>query len=419
MKRLRWLVLLGLIGSVVGCLEQEELSAPSFEGDTILAPSEGDVAEQHQGLQQTQVVYVNFTGVTVTACPTESYCSDAAGNRSTIISRFFGEDSITWAPYSNQSGRTRVMQELEEAFGPFDVELVTSRPAGGDYTMLVVSDTYREGLGVAPLDCGNRWKNDIAFVYRAGEFSPEMVANAAVHELGHAFGLAHVERKSDYMYYLADSFSNRFTRSRYDGEHAQNRCTEGVEQDGPGLLFENLGPRRFNGHFADDDGSVHEAAIDALYEAGITSGCSGGPLPKFCPRDNVRRGQMAVFLDRALELEPATQQYFDDTLGTWYQDQANRLAEAGITSGCRHREYCGNDEVTRAQMAVFLSRAFDLPPATQNYFDDTNGAWYEDAANRLAEAGITSGCGQRRYCGQDRVTREQMASFLARALGLI
>ena len=50
--------------------------------------------------------------------------------------------------------------------------------------------------------------------------------------------------------------------------------------------------------FADDNGSPHEADINALASSGITLGC--GPSA-FCPQAVVTRGQMAAFLHRALE----------------------------------------------------------------------------------------------------------------------
>jgi hypothetical protein len=40
--------------------------------------------------------------------------------------------------------------------------------------------------------------------------------------------------------------------------------------------------------------------IEALYHSGITSGCGGG---NFCPNSAVTRGQMAVFLAKALGLQ--------------------------------------------------------------------------------------------------------------------
>ena len=42
--------------------------------------------------------------------------------------------------------------------------------------------------------------------------------------------------------------------------------------------------------------------IEALAAAGITTGCSAAP-PLYCPDDPVTRGQMAVFLSKALGLQ--------------------------------------------------------------------------------------------------------------------
>ena len=66
-------------------------------------------------------------------------------------------------------------------------------------------------------------------------------------------------------------------------------------------------------------------------------------------------------------------------------------------------------------MAGFLVRALDLPPATKDYFTDDDNSSLEGAINALAEAGVTGGCGDGKYCPNTAVTREQMAAFLLRA----
>ena len=50
--------------------------------------------------------------------------------------------------------------------------------------------------------------------------------------------------------------------------------------------------------FADIGGNLHAADIDALFDTGITRGCSADPL-LFCPDQAASRAQMAVFLERA------------------------------------------------------------------------------------------------------------------------
>ena len=95
------------------------------------------------------------------------------------------------------------------------------------------------------------------------------------------------------------------------------------------------------------------------------------------------------------------------------------LAQQGITAGCDSHRYCPDEPVTRGQMAAFLHRALDLPAAQHDPFDDDNDARFQDVINRLAQQGITTGCGTRRYCPDEPVTRGQMAAFLHRAEDLI
>ena len=104
--------------------------------------------------------------------------------------------------------------------------------------------------------------------------------------------------------------------------------------------------------------------IEALYNDGVTSGCGNG---NFCPGGNVTRAQMAVFLLRAehgADYTPPQVEHsrFNDVLDDfWAKDWIEQLAEEGITSGCGGGNYCPGSSVTRAQMAVFLVRAFTLP----------------------------------------------------------
>ena len=155
-----------------------------------------------------------------------------------------------------------------------------------------------------------------------------------------------------------------------------------------------------------------DVQIEWLYQSGITAGCSP---TLFCPKGKVTRAQMALFLDRALDLPDATTDYFDDDDGKTGEGSINALAKARITGGCGPRRFCPTAAVTRAQMAMFLDRALGLPNGTTDYFDDDDGKTGEVSINALAASGITGGCGPRLYCPTRAVTREQMAAFLYRA----
>ncbi len=165
--------------------------------------------------------------------------------------------------------------------------------------------------------------------------------------------------------------------------------------------------------FGDIASSPFIADIAWIAEQGITNGCGNG---QYCPSTTVTRDQMASFIARALSLPAATTDYFPDDAGTIFEADINRLAAAGITNGCGDGLYCPTRPVTRDQMASFIARALTLPAATANYFSDDTGSIHEADINRLAMAGISNGCAAGLYCPLDVVTREQMAAFLHRAL---
>ena len=152
--------------------------------------------------------------------------------------------------------------------------------------------------------------------------------------------------------------------------------------------------------------------IQWAFDQGITFGCAPD---LFCTNNAVTRAEMASFLVRALDLPPATEDHFADDEGSIHESAINRIAEAGITGGCGTDRFCPSARVTRAEMASFLARAYDLPPATEDHFVDDETSMHESNINRLAEAGIAAGCATDRFCPSSSVTRGQMTAFLFRA----
>jgi hypothetical protein len=71
-------------------------------------------------------------------------------------------------------------------------------------------------------------------------------------------------------------------------------------------------------------------------------------------------------------------------------------------------------------MAVFLVRAFAIPvlPPSGVFADVAVGEWYAGAVEAIRTVGITAGCSGSPllYCPTGRVLRDQMGSFLARAV---
>jgi hypothetical protein len=167
------------------------------------------------------------------------------------------------------------------------------------------------------------------------------------------------------------------------------------------------------GPFWDDETSVHQADIASAWESGVTNGCGYG---RYCPSGLVTRGQMAAFLVRSLGLPATSKDHFHDDEGHLFEADINALAQAGITAGCSSARFCPDDPVTRAQIASFLRRGLGLPATSKDHFHDDEGHLFEADINALAQAGITAGCSSTRFCPDDPVRRDQMASFLVRSV---
>ncbi len=113
-----------------------------------------------------------------------------------------------------------------------------------------------------------------------------------------------------------------------------------------------------------------EPWIDEYYREGLTTGCGVSPL-RFCPENQTTRAEMAVFILRAMHSSgwapPAATGVFSDVpvLGKeWMQPWIEEYYHAGITTGCgvSPLRYCPENNTTRAEMAVFLDRAYALYP---------------------------------------------------------
>jgi subtilisin family serine protease len=111
------------------------------------------------------------------------------------------------------------------------------------------------------------------------------------------------------------------------------------------------------------------AYIEQFATLGITTGCGTNDAGQrlFCPDRNVTRAEMAVFIDRAKGYgtppTPKGQTFADVSPDYWAYAFIEQFAQLGITTGCGadgqgRRLYCPDRNVTRAEMAVFIIRAY-------------------------------------------------------------
>jgi hypothetical protein len=201
-----------------------------------------------------------------------------------------------------------------------------------------------------------------------------------------------------------------------------------IQVDDPGDTV-GIAPAAFFSDFLDvPQAHQFHPFVETIFRSGVTAGCGAGI---FCPDQAITRAQMAVFLLKArygtcFAPPSATGTVFADVpQDAFAADWIEELAAEGVTSGCGGANYCPDDPVTRAQMAVFLLKtdlgaAYAPPPATGLFEDVPAGAFAADWIEDLYTRGITGGCSVTPllYCPGSSSTRGQMGVFLTKTLGL-
>ena len=167
--------------------------------------------------------------------------------------------------------------------------------------------------------------------------------------------------------------------------------------------------------------------IEGIYAAGLTVGFPDGT---YRPDNPVTRAEMAVFIKKGIHgstySPPAADgsHPFSDIAGHWAEEWIEDLYDEGFTSGFPDGTYRPQNNVTRAEMAVFLKKAihgsaYTSPaPDGSHPFSDIGGHWAEAWIEDLYDEGITSGYPDGTYRPENQVTRAEMAVFLVNAFSL-
>lgn len=196
----------------------------------------------------------------------------------------------------------------------------------------------------------------------------------------------------------------------------------------PELEELSLWGNRFTGYgsFSDDDGNIHKISIEHMVRLGITLGCNPPHNDRYCPSDEVSRAQMVAFLARALGESSdgglTASEFSDVPDDAWYGPYLKRLVDLGVVEGYEDGTFRPHQPVTRLDMAVWLVRALPTVspvPVPVGVFDDVPAdAEHASAVEGVLAAGITRGCSvePRLYCPSEPILRDQMASFMVRAL---
>lgn len=170
--------------------------------------------------------------------------------------------------------------------------------------------------------------------------------------------------------------------------------------------------------YGDTAGHWAEASIERWSGYGIIQGSNG----KFDPDGQLTCAQLATILARLLKLPAAKDAGFiDNPADAWYYDAINRCAAAGILKGNGDGTVTPNASITRERAMVMLARALGIEPLSRpdlsRYADAAHVSPYAQGyLAALIEAGIVGGVTADRLAPQDNITRAATVTILDRAI---
>ena len=177
--------------------------------------------------------------------------------------------------------------------------------------------------------------------------------------------------------------------------------------------------------YTDIQGHWAEAAIQALADREIATLY---PEPRFEPDARTTRLEFAVMVARLLGLTPVQEApAFTDTeaMAPWARPEVAAAVKAGIIRGMPDGSFAPNALVTRAEMAVMLTRAlgyagFDTKPGDRQFVDgDSIPDWAKDQVLAAARYGLVTGYPDGSYQSGNSTTRAEAVTMLNRLLNLL
>lgn len=134
-------------------------------------------------------------------------------------------------------------------------------------------------------------------------------------------------------------------------------------------------------------------------------------------------GGVALVAAAILLMTPATAnaaQFPDVGSQDWFAEAVDVLSDQGIVQGKADGAFRPYESISRAEFSVLLSRCLGLSSGSAHPFTDiAAGDWFEPAVSALFEAGLVNGVTEDRFDPTGRVSRQQAASFIVRALNQV
>ena len=161
----------------------------------------------------------------------------------------------------------------------------------------------------------------------------------------------------------------------------------------------------------DIQGHWAEATITNMINANVISGYPDG---SFKPNANISRAEFAALIVKAFNLRGTSGKVFNDTAEHWAKDAIATAYQYGIVNGYSDTEFGPGDPITREQAAVMIVKATILNNAANLNFSDADqiSSWAQKSVQIAVSAGLFSGYPDGTFKPQGNTTRAEAASIL-------
>ncbi|MEW9698586.1 S-layer homology domain-containing protein [Paenibacillus sp. SI8] len=172
---------------------------------------------------------------------------------------------------------------------------------------------------------------------------------------------------------------------------------------------------------SDTKGHWAEKTIDTFIKLHVIEGYNDGT---FKPDDQITRAEFAVILSRVFDIQGGnpTSITLKDVGSHWAKDAIANLAEAGVISGYEDGTFKPDNTITREEMVILLSRIVDInnvsKDTTKGNFDDLKGSYAANEIKAEAQAGIINGKADGKFDAKSNSTRAEALQIILNALKL-
>ena len=148
----------------------------------------------------------------------------------------------------------------------------------------------------------------------------------------------------------------------------------------------------------------------------------GYPDGKVHPKGNISRAETATIFFRLLKADirdgnlTADNDFFDVSDGKWYNKAISTMTKLGIVKGRRADRFDPDASITRAEFAAICARFNTKPVENSGSFSDISGHWAENEIERAAAFGWISGYPDGTFRPDARITRAEAMTMINRVL---